>query len=80
MKRFLKWFFGILFTLLILVIGAAISLPYLFDPNQHKAQIIAQIKPYLLGRDLKIPGKITLSVFPWLANGHAARSAGQVAG
>ena len=66
MKRFLKWFFGILFTLLILVIGAAISLPYLFDPNQHKDQIIAQIKPYLLGRDLKIPGKITLSVFPWL--------------
>ena len=66
MKRFLKWFFGVLFVLILLVVATAISLPYLIDPNQHKAQIIAQIKPHMLGRDLKIPGKITLSVFPWL--------------
>ena len=66
MKRFLKWFFGILITLLILVVAAAVSLPYLIDPNDYKEQIIAQIKPHMLGRDLKIPGKISLSVFPWL--------------
>jgi AsmA protein len=66
MKRFLKWFFGILITLIILVVAAAISLPYLIDPNNYKDQIIAQIKPHMLGRDLKIPGKIKLSVFPWL--------------
>ena len=66
MKRFLKWFFGILIFLIILVVGAAISLPYLIDPNQYKPQIIAQIKPHMLGRDLKIPGKIKLSVIPWL--------------
>jgi len=66
MKRFLKWFFGILVFLIILIIGAAISLPYLIDPNKYKDDIIAQIKPHMLGRDLKIPGKIKLSVFPWL--------------
>lgn len=66
MKRFLKWFFGILIFLLILVVGAAVSLPYLIDPNDYKEQIIAQIKPHMFGRDLKIPGKISLSVFPWL--------------
>ncbi len=66
MKRFLKWFFGIFVFLIILIIGAAISLPYLIDPNKYKDDIIAQIKPHMLGRDLKIPGKIKLSVFPWL--------------
>jgi AsmA protein len=66
MKRFLKWFFGILIFLIVLVVGTVISLPYLIDPNNYKDQIIAQIKPHMLGRDLKIPGKITLSVFPWL--------------
>lgn len=66
MKRFLKWFFGILITLIILIVAAAISLPYIIDPNDYKDQIIAQIKPHMLGRDLKIPGKIKLSVFPWL--------------
>lgn len=66
MKRFLKWFFGILIVLILLVVGAAISLPYIIDPNNYKAQIIAQIKPHMLGRDLKIPGKIKLSVIPWL--------------
>ena len=66
MKRFLKWFFGILFLLIILVVGAVISLPYLIDPNDYKPQIIAQLKPYMHGRDLKIPGKIKLSIIPWL--------------
>lgn len=66
MKRFLKWFVGILVVLIILVVGAAVSLQYFIDPNKYKDQIIAQVKPLLLGRDLKIPGKIKLSIFPWL--------------
>jgi len=66
MKRFLKWFVGILFFLILLVVGLALSLPYLVDPNKYKDDIIAQIKPHMLGRDLKIPGKIKISVFPWL--------------
>ncbi|MEJ2399519.1 MAG: AsmA family protein [Gammaproteobacteria bacterium] len=66
MKRFLKWFFGILVFLIILLVIAAVTLPYYFDPNKYKSDIIAQIKPHMMGRDLKIPGKIKLSVFPWL--------------
>jgi AsmA protein len=66
MKRFLKWFFSILFILVILVIGTAFALPYIIDPNEYKAEIISQIKPHLRGRDLQIPGDIKLSVIPWL--------------
>ncbi len=66
MKRFLKWLLGILFFLVIILIGTALALPYLIDPNEYKADIIAQIKPHMKGRDLKIPGDIKLSVFPWL--------------
>lgn len=66
MKRFLKWFIGILLFLIVVVVGLALSLPYLVDPNKYKPDIIAQIKPYMHGRDLKIPGKIKISVFPWL--------------
>jgi len=66
MKRFLKWFFGIFIFLIIVVVGLAISLPYLIDPNQYKDELIAQIKPHMRGRDLQIPGDIKISVLPWL--------------
>ncbi len=66
MKRFLKWFFGIVLFLIVIVVGLAISLPYLIDPNEYKADIIAQIKPHMRGRDLQIPGDIKISVIPWL--------------
>ena len=66
MKRFLKWFFGIIIFLVIVVVGLAISLPYLIDPNQYKPELIAQIKPHMRGRDLQIPGDIKISVLPWL--------------
>lgn len=66
MKRFLKWFFGILIFLVVIVVGLAISLPYLIDPNEYKDDIIAQIKPHMRGRDLQIPGDIQISVLPWL--------------
>lgn len=66
MKRFLKWFFGILFFLIILVVGTTIALPYIINPNDYKEEIITQIKPHMRGRDLQIPGDIKLSIFPWL--------------
>ena len=66
MKRFLKWFFGILFFLIILLVGTTFALPYIFNPNEYKEEIIAQVKPYMRGRDLQIPGDIKLSIFPWL--------------
>ncbi|MGD8927307.1 MAG: AsmA family protein, partial [Thioalkalispiraceae bacterium] len=66
MKRFLKWFFGIFFFLVIVLVAAIIALPYIINPNDYKDDIIAQLKPYMHGRDLKIPGDIKLSIFPWL--------------
>lgn len=66
MKRFLKWFFGILLFLIVVVVGLAIALPHLIDPNQYKDDIIAQIKPHMRGRDLQIPGDVKISVLPWL--------------
>lgn len=66
MKRFLKWFFGILFFLVIVLVVAIIALPYIVNPNDYKEEIISQIKPHMRGRDLQIPGDIKLSIFPWL--------------
>lgn len=66
MKRFLKWFFGIFFFLVIVLAGAVVALPYIVNPNDYKDEIIAQLKPYMHGRDLQIPGDIKLSIFPWL--------------
>ena len=65
MKRFFKWFFGIIIFLVLVVVGLAIALPYLIDPNEYKDEVIAQIKPHMRGRDLQIPGDIKVSVLPW---------------
>ena len=52
-------------VLLLLLLIVAISLPFIIDPNQYKAQIISRVKQET-GRELAIPGEIKLSVFPWL--------------
>jgi AsmA protein len=49
--------------LLLLIVG--ISLPFIIDPNDYKDQIISRVKKET-GRELAIPGDISLSVFPWL--------------
>jgi len=66
MKRFLKWFFGISFFIVILLVGAIIALPYIVNPNDYKQEIISKIEPHMRGRELQIPGDIKLSIFPWL--------------
>ena len=62
MKRFLKWFFGILLTLIIVIISLAIALPYMIDPNDYKEDVIAYIKEST-GQDAQINGDIKLSFF-----------------
>jgi AsmA protein len=49
--------------LLLLIVG--ISLPFIIDPNDYKDEIISRVKQET-GRELAIPGDISLSVFPWL--------------
>ncbi|MCP4697614.1 MAG: AsmA family protein [Gammaproteobacteria bacterium] len=65
MKRFFKIVFILLGSVLALVLLAAILLPFVVDPNDHKQRIIALAKEQT-GRDFTIEGDIQLSVFPWL--------------
>lgn len=65
MKGPLKWIAAVLGVVVLLVVSAAILLPILIDPNDHKPEIIAQVKERT-GRDLRIDGDIALSVFPWI--------------
>jgi AsmA protein len=65
MKKLLKIVgIAVLVTLLLLV-GAAVALPLLVDPEDIKAQLSARVKEHT-GRELSIPGEVELSVFPWL--------------
>lgn len=61
MKVFLKIIFWLLLLLTLTVIGITLT----FDPNDYKNDIIGLVKKQT-GRTLAIPGKISLSVFPWI--------------
>jgi AsmA protein len=65
MKGPLKWVAAVLGVIVLLFVGAAILLPLLIDPNDHKQALIAQVKERT-GRDLAIDGDIELTVFPWI--------------
>ncbi len=56
------WIVGILLLLVVVLIAV---LPMVFDPNDYKNEIVAEVKQQT-GRDLKIDGPISLSLFPWL--------------
>lgn len=61
MKLFLKISFAVIALLLIAIIGFAI----IFNPNDYKDDIIKVVKDKT-GRELSIPGEISLSLFPWI--------------
>ena len=65
MLKLIKWFFGLLFALLLLLVGAIIILPMVIDPNDYKTQITDLVKQKT-GRELSIQQDLKLSVFPWL--------------
>ncbi len=65
MKGPLKWFAVVVGVIVLLIVSAAILLPIVIDPNDHKPEIIAQVKEQT-GRDLRIDGDIALTVFPWI--------------
>ena len=64
MKK-LKWIFGALFGLIILLVIALGIFLASFDLNDYKAQIQTLVKDHT-GRDLDIKGDLSLSVFPWV--------------
>ena len=53
---------GVVFVILLLALAAVI---FTFDPNNYKDAITAQVEKQT-GRDFRIDGDISLSVFPWI--------------
>ena len=59
--------FGIVVGAVLLLLVATVLVVYLvFDPNDHKDRITAAVKQ-ATGRELLLPGKLSLSIFPWIA-------------
>lgn len=68
MGKLIKWLFGILILLVVLVVAAVVILPLVIDPNDYKDEIQAAVKKQT-GRELTIGQPLSLSVFPQLAVG-----------
>lgn len=79
MKKLLKIIVGVIVIGVVLVIVAAVALPMLVDPQDIKNQLSTRVKAET-GRDLSIPGEVTLSVFPWLGATLGEVSLGNAAG
>jgi AsmA protein len=79
MRRVLKitaWTAG---ALLLLVLVAIISLPFIIDPNDYRDEIGALVAKQT-GRPLAIQGDLKLSVFPWLGVDVGAAQLGNAPG
>ena len=61
----MKLFFKITLALIVLLFIAIIGFALVFNPNDYKEDIISLAKEKT-GRDLSIPGDISLSLFPWI--------------
>lgn len=61
MKVLFKIFFGLLVLILIVIVAFALT----FNPNEYKKEIITLFNENT-GRQINIPGDISLSLFPWI--------------
>ena len=52
-------------VIVVVIVAAAIVLMLVVDPNRYRGDIIEAVKQQT-GRDLKIEGKLSLSLFPWI--------------
>lgn len=65
MKAFFKIIGIIALVVVVLVIGAAVALPMLINPEDIKKEVTVKVKEET-GRELKIAGDVGFTVFPWL--------------
>jgi AsmA protein len=65
MGKPLKIIFSLFGLLLFILLAAALVIPLVVNPNEHKETIASEVKK-ATGRDLTINGDIALSIFPWL--------------
>jgi AsmA protein len=79
MKKLLKALLWLVTVVVVLVGAAVVLIPILFDPNDYKDTIAAQVKDQT-GRELAIEGELKMSVFPWLGVDIGPTSLGNAAG
>ena len=65
MKKAIKIVAMLLGIVILGVVLLAIAVPLLIDPNDYKDELVQAVKEHT-GRELKVEGDISLSVFPWL--------------
>ncbi len=65
MKRLVKWLLLGVLSLAVLLVIAALVLPAVVDPNDHKERIEQELLK-ASGREVKLNGPIDLTVFPWV--------------
>lgn len=66
MTKLLKWIGIVVGVVVVLVVGAAVTIPMFISVDTYKGEIISQVKSNT-GRDLQINGPVKLSVLPHLA-------------
>lgn len=60
-----RWLLGFIVTLALLVAVAVVVIPRVVDPNDHRDKLVELVKQKT-GRDLRLEGDLSVSVFPWL--------------
>ena len=65
MGKSLKIVISVITVLLFLLSLTVLTVSYLIDPNDYKAEIVSAVKEQT-GRVLKMDGELKLSFFPWL--------------
>ena len=79
MGRVLKSLLLVLGGLIVLLVIGAVSFLLLFDPNDYRDDIAAEVK-LATGRELIIEGDVEVSIFPWLAIEIGSTRLGNAAG
>jgi len=79
MGGLLKKLLFLIFGIAALLVIAAISVALLFDPNDYRDDIAAEVKR-TTGRELAIEGDLELTLFPWLAINIGKTTLGNAAG
>jgi AsmA protein len=64
-RKLFKIILSIVTGLILLLIAAVCVLPFVFDPNNFKPEIIGAVKDKT-GRELVLEGDLKVSLFPWI--------------
>jgi AsmA protein len=65
MRTLLKTLFGLIATLLTIILITLLTFSWWFDPNDYKQDLISLVKQHT-GRDLVIEQPIEFTLYPWL--------------